>query len=584
MKPRHSLAVVAILLLGTCVLTACSEAATQELSPTQPPLPETAPAAQEPRGPAKCGDGVCDQAEQEDPGLCPQDCEPTSVPTEVPPTQPPPTATPMPETPAPEPATPDGEGTGPGDKCGDGVCDEAEQADPNLCPQDCPDATAEPGGSAAVPATGAPDYEPPINVYMILHIDPLGEQEAETFKPEQGMYVRTRDEIDWLAGEAARHDMRFTALYNGWYPQWALTEGNIEQFRALHEAGHEIGSHAHRISYDAATDSWIKRRSEIDLFGRPNYDSTVARQCWNDADRFIDTVLQEIGATGQNQTMCATALTLAEEPDLMAEFGFTIAAGNRLEKGIDYLGHMVWNPWRAAATEEPGYELAEDRNVGYLTFNHLAQIGGGGAIGMPAEAHGQDLTLGQMQRRFLMLYAEWLARERTGAEDRVWAYGFVYHPNYGDRYNREVSELFDWLDEYFVGKKSPHGHTIAQYAAVGDIADQFYAWEAAHPGTSSFNYVRGDPYPYTYPTVATKLEGASYEAHVDLGQGVTCFRFSRDQQPVYLAWSDEGKQVVDFSAQLPGQVKLTDAAGATRLAEASTLELTAPPTFVETAH
>jgi hypothetical protein len=38
---------------------------------------------------------------------------------------------------------------------------------------------------------------------------------------------------------------------------------------------------------------------------------------------------------------------------------------------------------------------------------------------MPAEAHGQDLTLRQMQRRFLMLYAEWLARERKCRARRV---------------------------------------------------------------------------------------------------------------------------------------------------------------------
>jgi hypothetical protein len=463
------------------------------------------------------------------------------------------------------------------------VCDEAEQEDPNLCPQDCADTAAAPGGGAALPATGTPDYEPPINVYMILHIDPLGEQEADTFKPEPRMYERTRDEIDWLTEEAARYGLRFTALYNGWYPQWALNDGDIEQFRELLDAGHEIGSHAHRISYDAATDSWIKRRSELDLFGRPNYDPAVARQCWDDADRFIDTILAQIGSTGQNQTMCATALTLSDEPNLMDEFGFTIAAGNRLEKGINYFGHIVWNPWRASISEDPGCELAEDQSVAYLTFNHLAQIGGGGAIGMPAEAHGQDLTLGQMQRRFLMLYTEWLAQERTGAVDRVWAYGFVYHPNYGDRYNREVSELFVWLDEYFVGKKSPHGNTIARYATIKDIADEFYVWEAAHPGASSFNYVRGDPYPYTYPTMATKLEGASYEAHVDLGRGVTCFRFTRDEQPIFIAWSDLGEQVVDFSAHLPGQVSVTDAAGATFVGEAATLTLTTNPTFVESA-
>ena len=275
MKPRHTLAIVATILLGACVLTTCGQATTEDVSPTSPPSTESALAAERLGSPGKCGDRVCDQAEQEDPSLCPKDCEPTTVPTEALPTEVPATATPIPATaPSGAPAG-ECEAPKPGDKCGDGVCDEAEQGDPNLCPQDCADAAAAPAGGAALPATGVPDYEPPINVYMILHIDPLGPQESETFKPEQGMYALTREEIDWLDGEAARHGLRFTALYNGWFPQWALSAGDVSQFQALHDAGHEIGSHAHRISYDAATDTWIKRRAEIDLFGRPNYDLSL---------------------------------------------------------------------------------------------------------------------------------------------------------------------------------------------------------------------------------------------------------------------------------------------------------------------
>ena len=48
---------------------------------------------------------MCDEIEQQDPALCPQDC-----------------------------ATP---GAEPGGRCGDGICDEAEQKTPGLCAQDC---------------------------------------------------------------------------------------------------------------------------------------------------------------------------------------------------------------------------------------------------------------------------------------------------------------------------------------------------------------------------------------------------------------------------------------------------------------
>jgi hypothetical protein len=527
---------IVVMLLAAWFIAACGPASPTAVPPTAPP-PSRAPAGQ-------CGDGVCDGPETAE--SCPQDCaQPTLSAADTPP-------------PSREPAG----------QCGDGRCAGPETY--QSCPQDCDDGSLS-TGSNLPPASGVPEYEPPINVLLILHIDPPGQE--DTFIPDIGMYAQTHDEIDWLMDEAARHGLHFTALFNGWYPQWALEEGDISQFRALLDAGHDLGSHAHRISYDATTDTWIRHVEELSLLGQPNYDPELARQCWNGADQFMDTVLSQLGVTGQNQAMCSTALRLSDEKNLMAEFGFTVAAGNRLEKGINYFGHFAWNPWRPANLDEPGYELAENLDAGYIVFNHLAQIG-------RAEAHGQDLSLPQMQRRFLMLYAEWLSRERTGAEDRVWTFGFVYHPNYGDLYNADTAAFLDWLDKYFVGQDSPYGHTIARYATVSEMAQEFIAWEAAHPGTSSFNYVRADPYPYTYAIVPTMLADAVYEAHMDLGAGVTGFRFSKDGQPIYMLWSDQGERTVDLH-ELSGQVRVTDSTGSERVQDAAALTLTTDPLFVE---
>jgi hypothetical protein len=482
------------------------------------------------------------------------------------------TEPPLALSPAAIPAAPD---QPPGESpCGDGVCDEAEQANTALCPQDCGGAAVPRAEVTLAPAADAPDYEPPINIALILHIDPLGMEGTETFSPDPGMYMRVHNEIDWLTEEAARHDLRFTALYNGWYPQMALEMGDLAQFEALLAAGHEIGSHAHRITYDAAQDVWVSRNNEVDRYGHPHYDAAVASQCWEDAYAEVDAVLQAIGAAGQNRTMCAVPFMCSDEGQLMSAFGFTIAAGNRSEKGPAYLGHMVWNPWRPSANDEPGHELEEDLSVGYIAVDHYAQIGS-------AETHGMDLSVPQLQRHFLMLYAEWLARERSGAEDRVWTFGFVYHPNQGEQYNADLVEFLDWLDTYFVGKQSPYGHTIVRYATVGQIANEYTAWEAAHPGASSFSYVRGDPYPYTYEIIPAMLDGAAYEAHVNLGADVTAFRFARDGRPIYMLWSDAGEQTVDLSTELSGQVLVTSAAGEQLSQEASTVALTEEPTFVE---
>jgi hypothetical protein len=113
------------------------------------------------------------------------------------------------------------------------------------------------------------------------------------------------------------------------------------------------------------------------------------------------------------------------------------------------------------------------------------------------------------------------------------------------------------------------------------VAEEFYAWEAAHPGASSFSYVRDDPYPYTYPTLATLLEDAAYEKHVDLGQAVSCFQLSKDDKPIYMMWSDLEELTVDFSTQLSGQVEVTAATGETGVEDASNLTLTQDPMLVE---
>jgi hypothetical protein len=553
--------VVASLLVGW-LLVACGP------SPTPVPATETLPPP-EALGPGgQCGDGFCDEAEKEDPNLCPQDCpaaEVAAVAT-APPTEPPPPPPAVPDTPA-----PGAEATKPGGKCGDGVCDELEKKDPNLCPQDC----AQSPEPDQVPSTGVPDYEPPINVFLVLHSDPDMAGEQFTFRATPVDYQRTRDGIDWLMEEAARHNLRFTALYNGWYPMEALETGDLSQFQSLLDAGHEIGTHAHRMSYDPAQDLWTAHVEELSFYGRPNYDPFLARQCWTDAAGQVEAVLQAIGAAGQNQTMCTRTFTFLDEGTLMEGYGFTIAAGNRAELSINYFGHMVWNPWRPAANDEPGHDLEEDLTRSFLSLDHLAQIGSHEA------SHPVDLTVPHLQRRFLMLYVEWLARVRLGAEDKVWDFGFVYHPNYTDRYLADLSEFLYWLDENFVGKTTSQGYSIARYATVGEIAREFTAWEAAHPGTSSFSYVRGDPYPYTYAIVTTKLEDAAYEAPVDLGQGVSCYRFSKEGQAIYMLWSDAGEQTVNLSGQLPGQVRVTDAAGRESLQDASALALTGDPLFVE---
>ncbi len=97
------------------------------------------PAVSQQRTAGSCGDGICDQAEQANAELCPSDCQAQRPAT---PTTPPPSAA--------------------AGRCGDGICDAMEQANPQLCPVDCEEGTgqqAQPGQSA-VTQTATPTATP----------------------------------------------------------------------------------------------------------------------------------------------------------------------------------------------------------------------------------------------------------------------------------------------------------------------------------------------------------------------------------------------------------------------------------------
>jgi hypothetical protein len=116
----------ALSLLTLVTLCACSGVGGKPPTPSPRPL---ATATIQPTlaeaSQGRCGDGVCDAAEKADPDLCPEDCRDQAT-TEKP--------------------TPESER-----HCGDGVCDGPETAD--TCPEDC---AAEEGSSRETPTSPPP--------------------------------------------------------------------------------------------------------------------------------------------------------------------------------------------------------------------------------------------------------------------------------------------------------------------------------------------------------------------------------------------------------------------------------------------
>ena len=406
--------------------------------------------------------------------------------------------------------------------------------------------------------------EPPINVLFVLHFDPpAGDFEVEGVECVNN-YVRSRDELVWLLNFAEKSGVKMTALFNGYYIQHALRRNELEPLERLAAEGHEIGTHAHSICYDKVGDKWFR--------------CSNADQWFKDAKTLVDTMLKEIGAEG-NRAMCAMfgKGMYSHEDDLMKKYGYDIGIGNRPEIALNYFGHIVWNPWRAECTDLEGYALKEDKNVGFISIDHRAQIGSTTSHG------GVDSRSDTLKRQFLMLYIEWKYRELRDYEDKVWTWGVVHHPNYGDKYNDHIEDFFSWLNKYFINKKTPSGNLIAVYSTASEVADQYYDWERKHPGSSSFSYVEGDPYPYICKYSKDKLLDSEYMGEVDLGADVTAFKFrSKGGKIFLLAWyNGKGVKTVDVSSIFGGTVYVITPVGEKTEQDASRVSLTEEPVFIE---
>jgi len=269
----------------------------------------------------------------------------------------------------------------------------------------------------------------------------------------------------------------------------------------------------------------------------------------------------------------------SHEDDLMKKYGYDIGIGNRPAIALNYFGGIVWNPWRAECTDLEGYALKEDKNVGFISIDHRAQIGSTTSHG------GVDSRSDTLKRQFLMLYVEWKYRELRDYEDKVWTWGVVHHPNYGDRYNDHIEDFFSWLNKYFINKRTPSGNLIAVYSTASEVADQYYEWEKKHPGSSSFNYVEGDPYPYICEYSKDKLLNSEYIGEVDLGPGIVAFEFrSKNGERFLLVWyNGHGVKNVDVSGIFTGKVYVVNAVGEKEEYDSVNVPISEEPMFIEAA-
>jgi len=407
------------------------------------------------------------------------------------------------------------------------------------------------GAGQAEPAQG------PIRVIFAVHVEP--------FLPEFGLdYEARREEMYWLRDLALAHGAKLTVSSNGEFMEFVEDFGDQGLVWSYIDAGFDWGTHIHPL-WRRGRHDWV-----LELPGAP--ENTV-RRIWRDNVDAVNSVVGSGNNYGVAPYQCAQPL-LAR---MMGEYGFAIQTALTEPAGVmayENLGHYPWNPFRPSAGV--GEYLKEDLDqTRYVLIPHYPQL-------EPNPGPSGPRSLGTNQKYFIMEYIEWLHWQRSGLPARVWVFGIATHDCYNNPNRDDIEAMLDWLDANFIGRTTPDGQVIAEYATATEVAEEFYRWEAEHPGESSFSWEEGQPYPYTYPDMPGILSGAEYDTAIALGETLACYRFTReDASPVYVLWSWEGEQVVDFSSQIPGRVRVYDGRGGEYISGAGALEVTQEPIFVE---
>ena len=253
--------------------------------------------------------------------------------------------------------------------------------------------------------------------------------------------------------------------------------------------------------------------------------------------------------------------------------------------GYDHykFGHHIWNPFRPKA----GTLIEEDLTQPYINFPMLPQIGRAATAGRHA---GLKMTVPHVKRRIFMIYLEWLYQERHNLPDKIWTFGWVSHPDQHSKYHREVEEMWQWMNDTFINKRSPQGNVLMEFGTDDKVYREYQKWEKENPGMSSFSWKEGDPYPYSIPAMQTALDMAEYDYEITdwSNKGIHCHHFTRNADPgktagreVWVLWKDFGETKIDARSLFGNQVQVMDIKGNTAIVPSASLTIAGDPIFVE---
>lgn len=403
-------------------------------------------------------------------------------------------------------------------------------------------------------------------IYVTFQFRNNGQNFPDAPEARTKLYPRFREEVHWLRETANRYGARISWVIEGEYIEYALAQGDKDDFAAYLRDGHTLGLHPH-----ANTQVTPMRWRRLNMRQKP-YDQVPEMLEAN--YKYMSEVVPR-----EKRLRCDIAFPFWDDAGgaelrerMHRQFGFQIEAAPEFFNL--YFHHYPFNAWRY----RQGTQLGEDFEGPTVAIPFMAQIGSEGAHGPFGSS---DCRPPSLKKHFLMLYLEWRRAERVGELPKIWTIGWASHPHNNAAFHEQIEEMWRWLNTYFINKPSPRGNVIAVYRTDEEILNAFKSWERENPGASSFDWKQGDPYPYHYLALQKRTERAGWAEQLDRwkGQGITCHRLVSEDSSLYLLWSDKGALEIDFDL-LPPPFERLDAAGRSATVDNGKLRVEQEPILV----
>ena len=404
----------------------------------------------------------------------------------------------------------------------------------------------------AVPAVA---QQGPIRMHFDMHVDPLPQiplpQKMQVFDLRVG-------NMEWVLDQVEPLDVDISFLAVGEFGELLVNQGSAGAgaavLRRLYDAGGQIGAHSHN-EWRVGPFDWPS------VPPGPTLDE--CRQSWQHNIDWVDAaILLAYGGSPPEPLATINAVKgshlPSNEPDyhtLMDEFGIEVREPGPEEDYYGWYDHHIWHPFRPSRANYMGDDLGAP----------FVQVTQGAVIGLAGIHHGvmQDMTAANVKRQFLQLYVNWRFQDRMGSGEKVWCWGWGSHAhdfNGGSVSRADLVDVVAWLDTHFAARTEPSGSDTMVWSTHQATRDAYLAWEAAHPGVSSFSFdsltVDWSEYPWLRP-VAEEMTEFAWLADLSPGSGVEAYLLEAGTgDAAVIAWTDGGDTVVDLSAWVGPAVRV----------------------------